>query len=63
MMRGQSYERDSEMVTKWKLKCHECGVEWYLTVSFNLQEMGRIYHYCRKCGKNTFHDVLERIDE
>lgn len=51
------------MVTKWKLKCHECGVEWYLTVSFNLQEMGRIYHYCRKCGKNTFHDVLERIDE
>jgi ribosomal protein L44E len=51
------------MVTKWKLRCHECDTEWMLAVSFNLMEMKKIYHYCRICRKNAFHDVLERIDE
>lgn len=51
------------MVTKWRLRCHECETVWELAVSFNLLEMKRIYHYCRTCGRNTFHDVLERIDE
>ncbi|MFP3268057.1 MAG: hypothetical protein RXO29_00450 [Desulfurococcales archaeon] len=49
-------------MTKWLLKCHECGTEWYLEVSFNIAEMGKIYHYCKVCKKNTFHDVLKRID-
>jgi len=45
-------------MAKWRLRCMECGSEWTLEVSFNLKEMGKIYHYCRKCGKNTFHEVI-----
>jgi len=50
-------------VTRWKLKCTECGREWVLPVSYDLASMGKIYHYCPYCKKNTFHIVLERIEE
>ncbi len=46
----------------WKLRCLNCGTEWVLEVSFDLDEMKRIYHYCKKCGKNTFHEVIGRCD-
>jgi ribosomal protein L44E len=45
-------------MAKWRLRCTECGTEWILEVSFNLKEFGKLYHYCRTCGKNTFHEVL-----
>ncbi len=50
-------------MTRWKLKCTECGKEWILPVSYDLKSMGRIYHYCPYCKKNTFHIVLERIED
>jgi len=50
-------------VTKWKLRCMECGTVWVLKVSFDLREMGRIYHYCRTCKRNTFHEVLGLVEE
>ncbi len=50
-------------MTKWKLKCTECGREWILAVSYDLASMGKIYHYCPYCKKNTFHTVLERIED
>ena len=45
-------------MTRWRLKCTECGTEWILPVSFRLDTIGRIYHYCRTCKKSTFHTVL-----
>ncbi len=45
-------------MTKWRLRCTECGREWVLPVSFDLASMGRIYHYCPYCKRNTFHVVL-----
>jgi len=50
-------------VTKWRLKCTECGREWILPVSFRLDEMGKIYHYCPYCKKNTFHIVLGKVED
>ncbi len=45
-------------MARWVLKCLECGEEWLLEVSYDISEMDRIYHYCSKCGKNTFHKIL-----
>lgn len=45
-------------MTTWKLRCFECGSVWGLRVSYDLADMPRIYHYCRRCGKNTFHHIL-----
>ncbi len=50
-------------MTRWRLKCTECGREWLLPVSFRLDEMGRLYHYCRYCKKNTFHIVLGKVSD
>ncbi len=49
-------------MTKWLLKCEKCGNEWMLDVSFDLEKIGRIYHYCKICRKNTFHKVLGRVN-
>lgn len=51
-------------MTKWRLRCTNCGQEWFLEVSFDLTKLSerRLYHYCRVCKRNTFHEVLERID-
>lgn len=46
------------------LKCRECGVEWSLLVSFPLRkEFKQLYHYCPRCGRNTFHDILDYREE
>ncbi len=50
-------------MTGWSLRCVECGSRWVLKVSYDLGKMGRIYHYCRKCGANTFHEVEGRTEE
>ena len=34
-----------------------------MPVSFRLDEMGRLYHYCRYCKKNTFHIVLGKVSD
>ncbi len=50
-------------MTRWRLKCTECGREWVLAVSFRLDKMGRVYHYCPYCKRNTFHIVIGRVEE
>jgi ribosomal protein L44E len=50
-------------MTSWRLRCTECGKERILKVSYDLASMGKIYHYCPHCKKNTFHIVLERIED
>ena len=45
------------------LRCTRCGRTWILEVSFDLASMGRIYHYCPYCRRNTFHEVVRRIEE
>lgn len=47
----------------WRLRCLECNREWILPVSFDLNSMGTIYYYCRYCKRNTFHKVIEKIEE
>ena len=47
-------------MTVWRLRCVECGYSWRLAVSFDLESMGRLYHYCRRCGRNSFHVVEGR---
>ncbi len=49
--------------TVWLLRCTECGRSWKLPVSFNLYELGKLYHYCPYCRKNTFHIIVERLEE
>ncbi|MCS7128208.1 MAG: hypothetical protein N3E36_03410 [Sulfolobales archaeon] len=46
----------------WMLKCTECKTVWELNVAYNLREYRRLYHYCPRCGRNTFHDILEYVD-
>ena len=52
-------------MTRWLLRCTECGNTWLLEVSFDLTKLSqrRLYHYCPYCKRNTFHEILERIDE
>lgn len=50
-------------MTRWKLRCVECGREWILPVSFRLDKMGKLYHFCPHCKRNTFHIVIERVEE
>ncbi len=50
-------------MTKWVLRCTRCGRTWVLEVSFDLASMGRIYHYCPYCRRNTFHEVVEKIED
>ncbi|MEM0282893.1 MAG: hypothetical protein QXE32_01075 [Sulfolobales archaeon] len=47
----------------WKLRCRNCGTEWILRVSYKIDDYRTLYHYCRVCGKNTFHDIIGRIEE
>ncbi len=49
-------------MTRWRLECTDCGYKWILPVSYRLDQLGMIYHYCRGCRKSTFHRVLERIE-
>jgi len=49
-------------LTAWRLVCERCGKEWLLEVSFDLLSMGRLYHYCKYCNKNSFHKVVGRVD-
>lgn len=51
------------MMSRWRLKCEECSNEWALEVSFDLSELGKIYLYCKKCKRNTFHKIIEYIHE
>ena len=53
------------MATKWVLRCTECNRVWYLEVSFDLLKLKerRLYHFCPYCRRNTFHEVLKRVDE
>lgn len=52
-------------MTKWLLRCTKCNNTWSLEVSFDLTKLAekRLYHYCPYCEKNTFHEVLERIED
>ncbi|BAN89560.1 formamidopyrimidine-DNA glycosylase [Aeropyrum camini] len=47
-------------MTGWILKCSQCGREWVLPVSFRLNEIGRLYHFCPYCRENTFHTTVGR---
>jgi len=45
-------------MTKWLLMCKRCHTKWVLDVSYDLRKIGKLYHYCTVCKKNTFHEVL-----
>ncbi|MGC9009005.1 MAG: hypothetical protein ACP5I7_00100 [Sulfolobales archaeon] len=45
----------------YRLRCRECGTEWILKVSYRINDFRNLYHYCRVCRKNTFHDIIEKI--
>ncbi len=49
-------------MTVWVLVCTECGAERKLDVGYDLRELGKVYLYCRNCGKNSFHEVV-RVEE
>ncbi|MDM7274570.1 MAG: hypothetical protein P3X22_000370 [Thermoprotei archaeon] len=49
-------------MTRWRLACLECGREWFLEASYDLSEMRKLYHYCKFCRRNTFHDILGKED-
>ena len=45
-------------LTSWKLRCVECGNEWVLKVSYDISDFEKLYHYCKTCKKNTFHEIV-----
>jgi hypothetical protein len=47
----------------WVVKCVTCGTRWVLEVSFDLRDSKLIYHYCKVCRKNTFHEILGRAEK
>ncbi|UXD21591.1 hypothetical protein IPA_05700 [Ignicoccus pacificus DSM 13166] len=49
-------------MTSWYLKCERCGQMWLFLGSYDLESIGRIYHYCRVCGRNTFHTVVKKAE-
>lgn len=51
-----------EKVCGWLVRCTACGMEWLLEVSFDISEAKRLYHYCSRCKRNTFHEILKRIE-
>lgn len=46
-------------MTLWLLECEDCKNIKKLDVAYNLLEFKRLYLYCRRCRRNTFHKVLE----
>ncbi|MEM0366488.1 MAG: hypothetical protein QXO93_06975 [Acidilobaceae archaeon] len=50
-------------MTKWSLRCEECSREWSLDVSFDLSDFKKLYYYCRKCRKNTYHIILGKVED
>ncbi|MCC6017206.1 MAG: hypothetical protein LM582_09220 [Desulfurococcaceae archaeon] len=52
-----------EYVSGWLLRCIVCGYAWILEVSFDIRDAKKIYHYCHKCKRNTFHEVLARVEK
>ncbi|GEM_PF-360328 len=51
-------------MTRWLLRCTQCGLDMYLDVGFDLTAFGNIlYLYCPRCKRNTEHKVLGYIDD
>ena len=55
--------REEEKIVGWLVRCATCGTTWVAEISFDLRDAKRIYHYCSKCKRNTFHEVIERVEE
>jgi len=45
-------------LSKYVLRCEECGTLWRPKVSYSLSDFQKLYHYCNVCKKNTFHEIL-----
>jgi hypothetical protein len=46
-------------VTRWVIKCTQCGLERELDVGFDLSSLRySVYLYCPRCRVNTTHRVL-----
>lgn len=54
---------NSDEVYGWILKCTICGTTWILEVSFDIRDVKKLYHFCEKCNRNTFHDILGRKEK
>ncbi len=44
----------------WIVKCENCGNIRKVYVSYNIKNLTKIYIYCPKCRKNTFHIIIEK---
>jgi hypothetical protein len=56
-------EKESSTIHGWIVRCTVCGTKWILEVSFDLRDVKQIYHYCRICKRNTFHEVIGRAEK
>ena len=45
-------------LTIWLLKCNSCGNQIEVRLGYNLYEFKRLYLFCTKCQKNTYHEIL-----
>ncbi len=53
---------DGEKVTSWYLRCKRCGNTWLFLGSYDLTRFESLYHYCRVCQRNTFHEVVGTVE-
>ncbi|WP_291765870.1 hypothetical protein [Caldivirga sp. UBA161] len=50
-------------MTRWVIKCTQCGMERELDVGFDLSGLRyNVYLYCPRCRMNTMHRVLGYYD-
>ena len=49
-------------MTSWYLRCTRCGNTWVFLGSYDLSKFEKLYHYCRVCQRNTFHEVVGMVE-
>ncbi|MEM1877036.1 MAG: hypothetical protein QW794_07080 [Thermosphaera sp.] len=54
---------DGDSIKGWILRCTTCSTIWVLEVSFDIRNIKMLYHFCNRCRRNTFHEVLGRAEE
>lgn len=47
----------------WRLRCKSCGKVWIFEASYRISDFEALYHFCRSCRKNAFHEIIEKVQD
>ncbi len=57
-MKRAATEHEVIHLTIWLLRCTSCKNEVKLKLGYNLYEFKKLYLFCERCGRNTYHEVI-----